>query len=127
MTRLAKSERCPIHSSYVCCGRKERELERRKPSGPVRRIDDPTEECGYREICSPAELRRRGLILLKEQKNICPLCKKPIEDMRDMEVDHKLPKGMNGGRRQDAMWNLQATHYLCNRAKGSIRNFKGAQ
>jgi hypothetical protein len=124
MSRLAKNERCPIHRSYQCCGREPAMQKPRKNPirGPVTRIEDARIPRGYMEVCSPAELRRRKIKKLEAQKNICAICNEPIDDFNDCELDHIEPSPA-GCKKDSHMDNLQATHYRCNREKGSIRNF----
>ena len=55
--RLRKNEFCPIHRSLFCCGREETRKERRVKLG-IQRIDDPHHPRGYRELRSPAEMRK---------------------------------------------------------------------
>jgi 5-methylcytosine-specific restriction endonuclease McrA len=92
--------------------------------GPVTRVEDPTIPAGYRELCTPAELRRRKAVITRAHNGICAICHEPMLDYRDVELDHEEPKGMGGGRRDDSMENLRATHRECNRAKGSIRGYQ---
>lgn len=115
MATLRKHAKCPIHGKlYGCCGRAV------KPNfGPVRMLEDTNGD--KREVCSPAELRRRKTILIAQQKNRCALCGELFDDFRDVEVDHILPRGMGGGRRDDSWGNIQAVHARCNFEKGSKR------
>jgi hypothetical protein len=56
--RLPRNEYCPVHKSLSCCGR---ELQANKPRLirlGVQRIDDPHHPRGYRELRSPAEMRK---------------------------------------------------------------------
>src|SRR5436190_2207860 len=48
--KLRRNERCPIHSSFFCCGR---EQKKRSFVLPVQRVDDPLYPRGYRELRSP--------------------------------------------------------------------------
>ena len=113
--RLRKAERCPIHGRYDCCGRERKPSERKQYRGPVKHMPDG------REICTPAEMRRRLGILLHKQGGVCALCLRPIEDYREAQVDHIIPRGMGGGRRDDRFSNIQAVHGRCNMQKGSHR------
>src|SRR6185437_784709 len=143
--KLRTGERCPIHRRMDCCGRKtrvqqrwrpnpvardfanersKRTAERRRSFERVRRIEDAHHPRGYREICSAAELRRRLLLKLEAQNGFCAICNEEIEDVREAAADHIEPRGMGGGRRDDSLDNLQATHARCNFAKGSKRNFR---
>ena len=115
--KLRKNERCPIHNGYYCCGRERKPSDKRQKSGPVQVLADG------RLKCSPAELRRRTLILLKKQNGLCGICGFPISDIRDLVPDHKRPRGMGGAFRDDSWDNLQAAHRVCNGLKGSQHNF----
>ena len=115
--KLRAGERCPIHHGYYCCGRV-----KTKPSfqrkGPVTKTPDG------RELCTPAELRRRLLTKLERQKGICAICHEPITDIQEAVLDHKEPRGMGGAFRDDSWGNIQAAHSRCNLEKGSIRNYQ---
>lgn len=117
--RLRAGERCPIHGKhYGCCGREKRSQFVNKRTGPVTKLPDG------REICSPAELRRRLLKKVEKQNGLCAICQMPFADIRDAVLDHIIPRGMGGANRDDRMQNLQAVHDRCNMAKGSIRNYQ---
>jgi 5-methylcytosine-specific restriction endonuclease McrA len=94
-------------------------MPRRNPiKGPVTRLPDGNG--GEIEVCSPSELRRRKLILIKKQNGICPLCNKPMHDVRETDLDHIVPRP--AGCKKDSSWgNIQAVHHLCNLEKGSKR------
>lgn len=124
MSKLPRSAVCPIHRSRYCCGRENQALEFKKNpqrKGPVTRIPDEHHPRGYRELCTPAEMRRRLDIKLKQQKGLCGICGLPITDYREAVPDHIEPRGMGGARRDDHTDNIQATHRLCNLEKGSKR------
>ncbi len=61
--RLRRNEHCPIHRSLSCCGR---ETIRKERKGTriiiirmgVQRVEDPHHPRGYRELRSPAEMRK---------------------------------------------------------------------
>ena len=55
--KLRRNEFCPIHRSLFCCGREQAQKERRLRLG-VQRIEDPHHPRGYRELRSPAEMRK---------------------------------------------------------------------
>ena len=55
--KLHRNQYCPIHHSRFCCGREEASKAGRLTMG-VERIDDPNHPRGYRELRSPAELRK---------------------------------------------------------------------
>ena len=78
-SRLRKREFCPLHRSFTCSCHgpaKAFVTSPRKKLVAVERIEDPHHPRGYREICSPAELRRRKnkLILNAEGHPVCHLC-----------------------------------------------------
>lgn len=54
--------------------------------------------------------------LLKQQKQLCPICKKRFDilDSKSWEVDHILPKSQDG---KDHYKNLQLVHKACNDLK----------
>ena len=52
-----RNEFCPIHRSLFCCGREQTRKERRLRLG-VQRIEAPQHPRGYRELRSPAEMRK---------------------------------------------------------------------
>lgn len=56
--RLRRNEYCPIHKSISCCGRELIPKTRTLRLG-VQRIEDPHRPRGYRELRSPAEMRKR--------------------------------------------------------------------
>lgn len=51
----------------------------------------------------------------------CELCGKSITDLDDFQIDHKQPRGMGGGNRDDRKENLQVSCAACNLDKGSKR------
>ena len=55
--KLRRNEYCPIHCSLFCCGRDQSKMERRLRLG-IQRIEDPHHPRGYRELRSPAEMRK---------------------------------------------------------------------
>jgi hypothetical protein len=125
MNRLRPKELCPLHKSYFCCGRESRKKAMKAISqrGPVRRIEDPTHPRGFREICTPAELRRRKHRLMATGELTCVHCQ---GDLRQCEYDeihlcHREPKGQNGARHDDHISNLSLGHSACNFKNGSRR------
>ena len=92
-------------------------------------------------LCAPQELSRflgyaigvTAIILLlhialefvrklwAERERVCGICGRTIFFRADMELDHIIPRGMGGGTRDDRPENLQLSHRLCNREKGSRR------
>ena len=115
-----KNEYCPIHQSLFCCGREQTRKERRLRLG-VQRIEDPHHTRGYRELRSPAEMRKLLNRKIAEQGGKCAICHKEFTDYGDIVPDHRHPKGMGGAWRDDHPDNVQATHRWCNEEKGSMR------
>jgi hypothetical protein len=118
--RLRRNEFCPIHRSLACCGRQPTVQQRVLQPG-VRRVEDPHHPRGYRELRSPAEIRRLLKRKVVEQNNLCGICCQPFTDYNDVVPDHIDPKGMGGAWRDDHPSNIQAVHYWCNSEKGSTR------
>lgn len=118
--RLRHNQFCPIHRSRFCCGREQTRKERRVGLG-VQRIEDPHHPRGYRELRSPAEMRRLLNRKIVEQDRKCAICHEEFTDYGDVVPDHEDPKGMGGAWRDDHPDNIQATHWWCNGEKGSTR------
>src|SRR5215471_13504971 len=97
--RLGRKERCPIHKSLFCCGREQTKA-KRSGWAPVQRIEDPHHPRGYREIRSPAEMKKLLKWKIVEQKNHCGICGEPFTDIHDVVPDHKNPKAWD---QQDEM------------------------
>ena len=87
----------------------------------VQRIEDPHHPRGYRELRSPAEMRKLLNRKIVEQNRICAICHEEFTDYNDIVPDHKEPKGMGGAWTDDHPDNIQATHWWCNGEKGSTR------
>lgn len=87
----------------------------------VQRIEDPHHPRGYRELRSPAEMRKLLKRKVAEQNSICAICHEEFTDYNDIVPDHRDPKGMGGAWRDDHPDNIQATHWWCNEEKGSTR------
>ena len=64
--KLPGNEYCPIHRSLFCCGREQSKMERRLRLG-IQRIEDTHRPRGYRELRSPAEMRK--LLNLRQPYN----------------------------------------------------------
>ena len=121
--RLRSNEYCPIHRSRFCCGRETI----RKDRGTtvirmgVQRVEEAHHPRGYRELRSPAEMRKVLNRKIVEQDRKCAICHEEFTDYNDIVPDHKNPKGMGGAWRDDHPDNIQATHWWCNEEKGSTR------
>jgi hypothetical protein len=70
--RLRRNEYCPIHRSLFCCGREQARKEHRVRVG-VQRIEDPHHPRGYRELRSPAEMRKLLNRKIVEQDRKCAI------------------------------------------------------
>ncbi len=118
--KLHRNESCPIHRSLFCCGREQMRKPTRLQAG-VRRVEDPHHPRGYRELRSPAEMRKLLNRKIVEQDRKCAICHEEFTDYHDIVPDHRDPKGMGGAWRDDHPNNIQATHWWCNGEKGSTR------
>jgi hypothetical protein len=98
--RLRANEVCPIHRSVSCCGR-ERIAKPRLIRVGVRWVEDPNHPRGYRELRSPAEMRKLLNRKIGEQAGICAICHEEFADYNDVVPDHRNPKGMGGAWRDD--------------------------
>ena len=119
--RLRRNEYCPIHRSRFCCGREQIRKERRLMRLGVQRIQDQHHPRGYRELRSPAEMRKLLKQKIVDQGRKCAICHEEFSDYNDIVPDHRDPKGMGGAWRDDHPDNIQATHWWCNGDKGSTR------
>jgi hypothetical protein len=115
--KLRTNEYCPIHRSRFCCGREQARKDRRFNLG-VQRIEDPHHPRGYRELRSPAEMRKVLNRKIGEQDGKCAICHASFTDYTEIVPDHIEPKGMGGAWRDDHPENVQAVHRRCNFEKG---------
>ena len=76
---------------------------------------------GYRELRSPAEMRKLLNRKVIEQDGKCAICRSTFTDYSEIVPDHIEPKGMGGAWRDDHPDNVQAVHGRCNLEKGSRR------
>jgi len=90
--RLRSNEFCPIHKSLSCCGREFIPRPKSIRLG-VQRVEDPHHPRGYRELRSPAEMRKLLNRKIREQGGICAICHEDFTDYNDVVPDHKNPKG----------------------------------
>src|ERR1700688_2673954 len=116
--RLRHNEFCPIHRSLSCCGRETLPKPYLIKVG-VQRVEDRHHPRGYRELRSPAEMRKLLNRMVRQQAVICAICPEEFTDYNDIVPDHKNPKGMGGAWRDDHPDNIQASHLWCNGEKGS--------
>src|SRR5215813_13276639 len=73
----------PIYRSRTCCGREPIREEKIVQVG-VRRIEDPHHARGYRELRSPAEMRKLLNRKIVEQDRICAICHFEFKDYTDV-------------------------------------------
>ncbi len=118
--KLRRNEYCPIHRSRFCCGR-EQPRKQWSLKGGVRRIEDPHHPRGFRELRSPAQMRKVLNRKIAQQDRKCAICREEFADYNDIVPDHIHPKGMGGASRDDHPDNIQAVHWWCNSQKGSTR------
>lgn len=128
--KLKAGQRCPIHRRRDCCGREELPRFVPKKAGKweqvrigISRIRDEhaRHPDGYRYRLSKSEMDKVLIKKVDEQKGECSICFEPLTDMGDVVPDHKEPRGMNGGWRDDRAENIGAAHSICNLEKGSQR------
>ena len=108
--RLRSSELCPIHMSLSCCGREFRPKPKLIRLG-IQRVQDPHHPRGYRELRSPAEMRKLLNRKILQQGAICAICHEDFTDYNDVVPDHKNPKGLGGSWRHDHPDNIQASDF----------------
>ena len=85
--RLRRNEYCPIHKSISCCGREPIRKESKRTTVirmGVRRIEDPHHPRGYRELRSPAEMRKLLNRKIVEQDRKCAICHEEFTDYSDV-------------------------------------------
>jgi len=87
--KLRRNEYCPIHRSLFCCGREQSKKQRRFHLG-VQRIEDPHHPRGFRELRSPAEMRKLLNRKIVEQEGKCAVCHKEFVDCSDIAPDHSV-------------------------------------
>ena len=92
--RLRRNEFCPIHKSISCCGRENLPKPRLIRLG-VQRVEDSHHPRGYRELRSPAEMRKLLNRKIVEQNGICPICHEEFTDYNDVVPDHSVALGIS--------------------------------
>jgi len=70
--KLRRNQLCPIHPWLFCCGREQMPRQSRFEPG-IRRVEDPHHPRGYRELRSPAEMRKLLNRKIVEQNRICAI------------------------------------------------------
>lgn len=63
-----------------------------------------------------ATLNKRTKNYLLRKSNLCALCGKPIEKMKDATIDHIVPLSKGGVH---GVKNMQLAHLKCNQKKGN--------
>src|SRR5260370_16778997 len=91
--RLRPNEFCPIHRSLSCCGRETLPKPHLIKLG-VQRVEDPHQPRGYRELRSPAEMRKLLNRKVRQQAGICPICHDEFTDYNDIVPDPNNPNEM---------------------------------
>src|SRR5215469_14417360 len=91
--KIRRNQLCPTRSPRTCCGREPIQKEKVVQIG-VRRIADPHHPRGYRELRSPAEMRKLRNRKIVEQDRICAICHCEFTNYTDVVADHENPKGM---------------------------------
>jgi len=81
--RLRTNEMCPIHRSFSCCGRELLPKPKLVRLG-VQRVEDPHHPRGYRELRSPAEMRKLLNRKIRQQAGICAICHEEFTDYNDI-------------------------------------------
>src|SRR3954469_18894357 len=78
--RLRSNEVCPVHRSTSCCGREILPKPKLIRLG-VQRVEDPHHPRGYRELRSPAEMRKLLNRKIVEQNGILKNGRVPATDI----------------------------------------------
>ena len=86
--RLRRNEFCPIHKSLSCCGRETFPKPRLVRLG-VQRVEDPHHPRGYRELRSPAEMRKLLNLKVRQQAGICAICHEEFTDYNEIMPHHR--------------------------------------
>ena len=81
--KLRTNEFCPIHRSTPCCGREQLPRPRLIKLG-IQRVEDPHHPRGYRELRSPAEMRKLLNRKIRRQGGICAICREEFTDYNDI-------------------------------------------
>jgi hypothetical protein len=87
--RLRTNEVYPIHQSLSCCGRELLPKPKLVRLG-VQRVEDPHHPRGYRELRSPAEMRKLLNRKIRQQGGMCAICHEEFTDYNDIVPDHNV-------------------------------------
>lgn len=142
--RLRSNEPCPIPGHGFSCscsgrnprtspfanrwGRKRLTVADRPPKfqprfsnfrPAIQQVEDEHHPNGYRELCNPAEKKRRKHAHIQAQEGKCLLCLEKFESYDEIELCHKESCGMGGSWRDDSLENTFAGHRRCNLQQGS--------
>lgn len=127
--RLREKEKCPIHNSRTCCGRErigDKFPDHLRYPKPVPNLKWKYIAPGVRwfresgrEVCSPAAMKVRKHQLLRADPT-CFACGGKFTDYNEVELSHRISKGMGGSKRDDRMENLVLLHKSANRDQGSM-------
>jgi hypothetical protein len=82
--KLRRNEFCPIHRSRSCCGREPIPRAPRLVRPGVQRVEDPHHPRGYRELRSPAEMRKLLKRKVVEQNGKCAICLEEFTNYNDV-------------------------------------------
>jgi hypothetical protein len=120
--KVRRNELCPIQRSLFCCGREQSRRERRLRLG-VQRIEDPHHPRGYRELRSPAEMRKLLNRKIVEQGGRCAICHKEFAEYSDIIPDHHVPSGISLPRLRHnvATPSAASNTFMVNRATARVQ------
>jgi hypothetical protein len=93
--RLRRNQYCPIHRSLWCCGTEQVPKARSLRLG-VQRIDDPHHPRGYRELRSPAEMRKVLTAKLSSKIGYVPSAMKSSPTITTSCQTTEIPKEWEG-------------------------------
>src|SRR5215467_11881408 len=110
--RIRRNQLCPIHKSRTCCGREPIRKEKVVQVG-VRRIEDPHHPRGYRELRSPAEMRKLLNRKIVGQDRICAICHFEFTDHNDEVPDHGITFQWTEVADFRAVENFRANELFC--------------
>ena len=92
----------------------------KKKREPIKTLRNGAQKCDLKTAGGRREYKARLTLAWMRQKGLCALCGLPVV-LEEATADHKTPRGMGGGSRNDAQENIQAAHLVCNSERGSKR------